>query len=64
VVAGDAFVAGWLDETAAGALLEHLRETAVQCGALVCTVDGDGEAAPTRADVTALATPGADLVQR
>lgn len=64
VGAGDAFVAGWLAETAAGASLEHRLETAVQCGALACTVDGDWEAAPTRADVTALATPGADPVQR
>ncbi|WP_079726745.1 PfkB family carbohydrate kinase [Okibacterium fritillariae] len=52
MVAGDAFVAGWLAETVAGASLEHRLETAVQCGALACTVDGDWEAAPTRADVT------------
>ena len=64
VGAGDAFVAGWLAETAAGASLEHRLETAVQCGALACTVDGDWEAAPTRADVVTLATPGADPVQR
>jgi 2-dehydro-3-deoxygluconokinase len=64
VGAGDAFVAGWLAETAAGASLEQRLEMAVQCGALACTVDGDWEAAPNRADVAALATPGADPVQR
>jgi 2-dehydro-3-deoxygluconokinase len=64
VGAGDAFVAGWLAETAAGASLERRLDTAVECGALACTVDGDWEAAPTRADVAALALPGADPVQR
>lgn len=64
VGAGDAFVAGWLAETAAGSSLDERLATAVQCGALACTVDGDWEAAPTRADVAALATPGVDPVQR
>ena len=64
VGAGDAFVAGWLSETIAGADLETRTQTAVICGALACTTEGDWEATPTRADITALGAGDADPVQR
>jgi 2-dehydro-3-deoxygluconokinase len=64
VGAGDAFVAGWLAETALGSSLEGRIDTAIACGALACTVDGDWEAAPTRADLAALHAPSGDPVQR
>jgi 2-dehydro-3-deoxygluconokinase len=64
VGAGDAFVAGWLIETARGASLEERLDTAITCGALACTGDGDWEAAPTRADLAAVHAPPGDPVQR
>jgi 2-dehydro-3-deoxygluconokinase len=64
VGAGDAFVAGWLAETARGAGLAARLETAVLCGAAACTVDGDWEAAPTRADLAAMTDPDDEPVQR
>lgn len=63
VGAGDAFVAGWLAETARGADIEARLETAIACGALACTSDGDWEAAPTRADLEDFMRHG-DPVQR
>ncbi|WP_144796593.1 sugar kinase [Microbacterium paludicola] len=64
VGAGDSFVAGWLAETLADADLETRLRTAVICGALACTNQGDWEAAPTRADIAAVDNDGADPVQR
>ncbi len=51
VGAGDAFVAGWLAERAQGALPSVRMITATQCGALACTVRGDWEGSPTRAEL-------------
>ncbi|KJC62953.1 sugar kinase [Agreia bicolorata] len=64
VGAGDAFVAGWLAETARGSSIEHRIDTAIACGALACTGDGDWEAAPTRSDLLAFHSPSVDPVQR
>lgn len=64
VGAGDAFVAGWLTETARDASLAVRIDTAIACGAFACTGEGDWEAAPTRADLAALAGPASDPVQR
>lgn len=65
VGAGDAFVAGWLTDLCSGAGAEDRMRTAVACGALACTVQGDWEAAPTRADLDALTSGGAgDPVSR
>jgi 2-dehydro-3-deoxygluconokinase len=64
VGAGDAFVAGWLTETAHGSSVDRRIDTAIACGALACTTEGDWEAAPTRADIAAFHAPGGDPVQR
>ncbi len=64
VGAGDAFVAGWLTETARDASLAERIDTAIACGAVACTAEGDWEAAPTRADLAVLADPAGDPVQR
>jgi 2-dehydro-3-deoxygluconokinase len=64
VGAGDAFVAGWLAETVRGLDLATRMRTAVTCGAYACTVEGDWEAAPTRADLDSLGAQGGDPVQR
>lgn len=64
VGAGDAFVAGWLIETARDASLAERIDTAIACGAFACTAEGDWEAAPTRADLAAFADPAGDPVQR
>jgi 2-dehydro-3-deoxygluconokinase len=64
VGAGDAFVAGWLAETARGLDLAGRLATAIACGAVACTVEGDWEAAPTRADLASLTVDGGDPVQR
>ncbi|BBG01363.1 MULTISPECIES: sugar kinase [Pseudonocardia] len=57
VGAGDAFVGAHLAERLAGrAPAERLR-TAVTAGALMCTVPGDWEALPDRADLAAPAGP-------
>ena len=64
VGAGDAFVAGWLAETVLGSSLAGRMDTAVACGALACTVDGDWEAAPTRSDLASFHAPSGDPVQR
>lgn len=64
VGAGDAFVAGWLAETARGAELAQRLETAAACGALACTVEGDWEAAPSPSDIVRLQSPEIDPVQR
>jgi len=64
VGAGDAFVAGWLAETARDAPLAERIDTAIACGAFACTGEGDWEAAPTRADLASLTEPAGDPVQR
>jgi 2-dehydro-3-deoxygluconokinase len=51
VGAGDAFVAGYLAEWLEGATIERRLYTAVMCGALACTVEGDWEGAPRRDDL-------------
>lgn len=64
VGAGDAFVAGWLAETVRGADLSARIDTAIACGALACTAEGDWEAAPTRADLARLGGATDDPVER
>jgi 2-dehydro-3-deoxygluconokinase len=54
VGAGDAFVAGYLVELAAGEPPERCLETATACGAFAVTVRGDWEGAPTRAELALL----------
>jgi 2-dehydro-3-deoxygluconokinase len=54
VGAGDAFVAGYLTEWMAGEGTEQRLRTAVAAGAFACTVLGDWEGLPTRADLEAL----------
>jgi 2-dehydro-3-deoxygluconokinase len=56
VGAGDAFVAGWLAEQLRDpADVPAMLRTAAACGAWACTVPGDWEGAPTRADLAATA---------
>jgi len=55
VGAGDAFVAAYLAERLTGLPLIDRLDTAVTAGALACTVAGDWEAAPTRADLARMA---------
>lgn len=64
VGAGDAFVAGWLSERARGETLQTRMATAIACGAIACTGEGDWETAPSRADLEELRTPGTEPVQR
>jgi 2-dehydro-3-deoxygluconokinase len=64
VGAGDAFVAGWLAETVLGSTIDVRIDTAIACGALACTGDGDWEAAPTRSDLRVFHAPVGDPVQR
>ena len=64
VGAGDAFVAGWLASTVDGEDVDARLDTAIRCGALACLTEGDWEAAPTRADLAALATTHRDPVAR
>lgn len=62
VGAGDAFVAGYLAELMAGEPVETRLATAATAGAFACTVLGDWEGLPTRADLAAL--DGTDGVHR
>ncbi|WP_309067495.1 sugar kinase [Microbacterium sp.] len=64
VGAGDAFVAGWLYELTRGSDAGARLDTAVACGALACTAEGDWEAAPTPSDLAWLRSGGADPVSR
>ncbi len=64
VGAGDAFVAGWLAETALSSSLDRCIDVAISCGALACTIDGDWEAAPSRDDLAVFHSSPADPVQR
>lgn len=63
VGAGDAFVAGWLSAELDGADIALRSETAASCGAFACTVLGDWEGAPRRAELDAFATES-DAVSR
>lgn len=56
VGAGDAFVAGYLAELLLGRAIDERLLTAVTTGAYACTVSGDWEGLPWRADLTALAS--------
>jgi 2-dehydro-3-deoxygluconokinase len=59
VGAGDAFVAGWLSELLAQPADVSARlRTASACGAFACTVLGDWEGAPNRADLKDMIDPG------
>lgn len=62
VGAGDAFVAGYLAELLHGADPGQRLRTAVHTGALACTVTGDWEGNPTRADLDR--SQSAEPVQR
>lgn len=57
VGAGDAFVGAHLAERLAGRDPAERLRTAVTAGALMCTVPGDWEALPDRADLAAMAGP-------
>ncbi len=63
VGAGDAFVAGFLVETARDLPLAERLHTAVATGAYACLAHGDWEAAPTRRDLAAFRATG-DPVER
>jgi 2-dehydro-3-deoxygluconokinase len=54
VGAGDAFAAGWIAETLAGATSERRLATASAAGAFAVTADGDWESLPRRADLDLL----------
>lgn len=58
VGAGDAFVAGFLAETARDLPLAERLATAVATGAYACLAHGDWEAAPTRRDLAAFHASG------
>ncbi|GAA2878573.1 sugar kinase [Streptosporangium fragile] len=62
VGAGDAFAAGWLAETLAGADPERRLATACAAGAFAVTADGDWESLPRRSDLELLHP--ADAVSR
>ncbi|MEU7818581.1 sugar kinase [Pseudonocardia sp. NPDC049154] len=51
VGAGDAFVGAYLAERVAGTEVPQRLRTAARAGALMCTVPGDWEALPSRADL-------------
>lgn len=63
VGAGDAFVAGWLTEHARGASAAESLATAIACGAVACTGEGDWEAAPTRDDLAWLSRVGDPVIR-
>lgn len=54
VGAGDAFAAGWLAETLAGAAPAQRLRTAAAAGAFAVTVDGDWEGLPVRDELSLL----------
>lgn len=62
VGAGDAFAAGWLAETIAGADPERRLATACAAGAFAVTAEGDWESLPRRCDLDLLSP--ADAVSR
>ena len=62
VGAGDAFVAGYLTAWLSDASIADCLDQAARAGALACTVQGDWEGAPTRAELFLL--DASDPVQR
>jgi 2-dehydro-3-deoxygluconokinase len=64
VGAGDAFVAGYLSGVVRGTPVGERLRRANGCGALMCTVPGDWEAAPTEAELEAFLRGGGDPVSR
>lgn len=64
VGAGDAFVAGYLSGDVQGWSVEEKLGRANACGAVMCTMAGDWEAAPTPDELEAFLTAGGDPVQR
>lgn len=64
VGAGDAFVAGYLSGDVHGWSVDKKLARANACGAVMCTVPGDWEAAPTPAELEAFLESGGDPVRR
>lgn len=64
VGAGDAFVAGYLSGDSHGWSVEKKLARANACGAVMCTMPGDWEAAPTPAELEAFLGAGGDPVRR
>ncbi|GAA1218046.1 sugar kinase [Prauserella alba] len=64
VGAGDAFVAGYLSGDVHGWSVEKKLARANACGAVMCTMPGDWEAAPTPSELEAFLASGGDPVQR
>lgn len=64
VGAGDAFVAGYLSGQLHGWSVQDKLARANACGAVVCTMPGDWEAAPTPADIATFLGTDRDPVQR
>ncbi|KHF44737.1 sugar kinase [Saccharomonospora viridis] len=64
VGAGDAFVAGYLSGDVQGWSVEEKLVRANACGALLCTMPGDWEAAPTPAELETFLAAGGDPVHR
>ncbi len=62
VGAGDAFVGGYLSALAEGASVAERLDRAARCGALQCTVLGDWEGTPRRAEL-ALLDPGGEVAR-
>ncbi|TWH20389.1 sugar kinase [Prauserella rugosa] len=64
VGAGDAFVAGYLSGQVRGWSVADKLARANACGAVLCTVPGDWEAAPTPEDLEVFLGEGGDPVRR
>ncbi|MFC4005225.1 sugar kinase [Prauserella oleivorans] len=64
VGAGDAFVAGYLSGDVQGWSVKAKLARANACGAVMCTMPGDWEAAPTPAELEAFLAADGDPVQR
>lgn len=64
VGAGDAFVAGYLSGDVQGWSAKEKLACANACGAVMCTMPGDWEAAPTPAEIAAFLGTEGDPVQR
>lgn len=64
VGAGDAFVAGYLSGDVQGWSVDEKLVRANACGAVMCTMPGDWEAAPRPAELEAFLATGGDPVQR
>lgn len=64
VGAGDAFVAGYLSGDVQGWDVREKLARANACGAVMCTMPGDWEAAPTPAELSVFLASGGDPVRR